>query len=234
MLGPSFAVLVALIASLAVAQLPPTPSSWPQDYPGKPSGDFSPDWQSCTPPPFPLAVVLHPLTRTHVTAFPDFQVTDALPNVTWTLPRSFAGNIPVNRAGHANNTLFFWGFEHENGSLTAAAGERSDVPWAIWLNGGYVRQRGPTPGPSQLSRSRVPDVFSMSLFIFRPGSSSMLGQAYEVRLSFALKWECHPAAILTLTSGASRSTEWPGAPERGRPPGPEPVQLGQARGLHLD
>ena len=32
----------------------------------------------------------------------------------------------------------------------------------------------------------------------------------------------------------SRSTEWPGAPERGRPPGPEPVQLGQARGLHLD
>ena len=27
----------------------------------------------------------------------------------------------------------------------------------------------------------------------------MLGQAYEVRLSFALKWGCHPAAILTLT-----------------------------------
>ena len=64
----------------------------------------------------------------------------------------------------------------------------------------------------------------------------MLGQAYEVRLSFALKWGCHPAAILTLmmTSRASRSTEWPGAPERGRPSGPEPIQLGQARGLHLD
>ncbi|PIL24661.1 hypothetical protein GSI_12545 [Ganoderma sinense ZZ0214-1] len=124
MLGPSFAALVVLVASLVAAQLPPTPSSWPQDYPGKPSGDFSPDWQSY------------------------FQVTDALPNVTWTLPRSFAGNIPVNRAGHANNTLFFWAFEHENGSLTAAAGERSDVPWAIWLNGG-------------------------------PGSSSLLGQAYE-------------------------------------------------------
>lgn len=47
MLGPSFAALVVLIATLATAQLPPTPSSWPQDYPGKPSGNFSPEWQSC-------------------------------------------------------------------------------------------------------------------------------------------------------------------------------------------
>jgi len=56
--------------------------------------------------------------------------------VSFTLGRNWAGSIPVNRAGRPNNTLFFWGFEKENGSLTAAAGERSDEPWGIWLNGG--------------------------------------------------------------------------------------------------
>ena len=25
------------------------PSSYPHDYPGKPSGDYSPEWQSCKP-----------------------------------------------------------------------------------------------------------------------------------------------------------------------------------------
>lgn len=68
----------------------------------------------------------------------DFEVATALPNVTFRLPRSFAGNIPVNRAGHPNDTLFFWAFESTNGSLTASAGENIDKPWAIWLNGGYV------------------------------------------------------------------------------------------------
>ena len=61
-----------------------------------------------------------------------------MPGVTWDLPRSFAGNIGVNRPGHPNNTLFFWGFEKETGSLTAAADERADEPWGIWLNGGCV------------------------------------------------------------------------------------------------
>ena len=70
----------------------------------------------------------------------DFEVTDPLPNVTWTIPRNFAGNVGVNRAGHPNNTLFFWAFEKENGSLTAAAGERAQEPWGIWLTGGYVRR----------------------------------------------------------------------------------------------
>ncbi|KAI0718592.1 alpha/beta-hydrolase [Cerioporus squamosus] len=49
-----------------------------------------------------------------------FEVQSPLPNLTGlAFPRSFAGNIPVNRAGHPNNTLFFWGFEREssNGSL---------------------------------------------------------------------------------------------------------------------
>jgi carboxypeptidase D len=65
----------------------------------------------------------------------DFQVTDQLPNVTWNLPRNWAGNIAVQRAGHPNDTLFFWAFEKENGSLTAEADERLDEPWGIWLNG---------------------------------------------------------------------------------------------------
>lgn len=67
----------------------------------------------------------------------DFQVTAALPGVSFPISRNWAGNIPVDRAGHPNNTLFFWGFEKEDGSLTVNAGERADEPWGIWLNGGY-------------------------------------------------------------------------------------------------
>ncbi|TDL15662.1 alpha/beta-hydrolase [Rickenella mellea] len=93
-------------------------NSFPRDYPGKPSGDYSPQWQKY------------------------FQVTDKLPNVTWDLGRNWAGNIAVNRSGHPNDTLFFWAFEKENGSLTAAANERAGQPWGIWLNGG--------PGASSL------------------------------------------------------------------------------------
>ncbi|TDL15660.1 alpha/beta-hydrolase [Rickenella mellea] len=93
-------------------------NSFPHDYPGKPSGDYSPQWQNY------------------------FQVTDKLPNVTWDLGRNWAGNIAVNRPGHPNDTLFFWAFEKENGSLTAAANERGGEPWGIWLNGG--------PGESSL------------------------------------------------------------------------------------
>jgi carboxypeptidase D len=66
----------------------------------------------------------------------DFQVTAALPNITFPLGRSFAGNLPVNRLGHPNDTLFFMGFEKSNGSLTAAANQRANEPWGIWLNGG--------------------------------------------------------------------------------------------------
>ena len=62
----------------------------------------------------------------------DLQVTESLPNVTWPLARNWAGNIPVQRAGHPNDTLFFWAFESSNGSFTANNSE----PWGIWLNGG--------------------------------------------------------------------------------------------------
>ena len=64
----------------------------------------------------------------------DYLVEDnSLPNVTFPLARSWAGNIPVDRANHPNDTLFFWAFEHEKGSLTS---NTTDEPWAIWLNGG--------------------------------------------------------------------------------------------------
>lgn len=68
----------------------------------------------------------------------DFQVTDKMPNITFDLGRNWAGSIPVGISDRPNNTLFFWAFEKENGSLTAAAGERNDEPWGIWLNGGCV------------------------------------------------------------------------------------------------
>jgi hypothetical protein len=56
----------------------------------------------------------------------DFLVKDPLPNVTFPLERSFAGNLPVNRPYHPNDTLFFWGFEKTNGSLTRDANDNSD------------------------------------------------------------------------------------------------------------
>ena len=66
----------------------------------------------------------------------DFEVTKPLPNVTFPLSRSWAGNIGVDRPGHPNNTLFFWAFEQEHGSLTAPANDKNEKPWGIWLNGG--------------------------------------------------------------------------------------------------
>ncbi|KAH9951151.1 alpha/beta-hydrolase [Amylocystis lapponica] len=112
MLGPPV-TLLGLFAAIAwspvraqQSQLPP--SSWPHAYPGMPNGDYGPEWQGY------------------------FEVTESFPNVTWELPHSYAGNIGVQREGHPNNTLFFWAFEKQNGSLTA---DNND-PWAIWLNGG--------------------------------------------------------------------------------------------------
>ncbi|KAJ8469599.1 hypothetical protein ONZ45_g16841 [Pleurotus djamor] len=87
------------------------PSTFPHIYPGKPSGDLSPAYQSY------------------------YEVTEPLPNVTFDVGRMFAGNIPVGRQGHPNDTYFFWAFEKTNGSLTSAANASTD-PWGIWLNGG--------------------------------------------------------------------------------------------------
>ena len=57
-----------------------------------------------------------------------------LPNVTWTIGRQYAGNLPVQRG--KNLTLYFWGVESKQDSLTAPAG-KSNAPWNIWLQG-YV------------------------------------------------------------------------------------------------
>ncbi|KAJ7180968.1 Alpha/Beta hydrolase protein [Mycena filopes] len=102
-------VPLTLLAAVAVVLSDTLPSSYPHVYPGKPTGGYSPAWQKY------------------------FQVTAPLPNITFSLPRSYAGNIDVQRAGHPNNTLFFWALEKSTGSLTAA---KSTEPWGIWLNGG--------------------------------------------------------------------------------------------------
>jgi carboxypeptidase D len=105
------------------------PNSFPHVYPGQPSGDLSPAWQNCTSIPSWL------LQRIY-TPFTDFEVdSQQLPNISFTLPRSFAGNIPVDRPNHPNNTLFFWALEKSNGSLTAKS---SSDPWLLWLQGGQV------------------------------------------------------------------------------------------------
>ncbi|KAI0787985.1 alpha/beta-hydrolase [Fomes fomentarius] len=87
------------------------PNTFPHSWPGQPKGNFSTEWQSY------------------------FEVPQNLPNITGSLPRNFAGNIPVNRAGHPNDTLFFWAFEKagQNGSLTDP---NNTDPWMIWLQGG--------------------------------------------------------------------------------------------------
>ena len=72
----------------------------------------------------------------------DFEVKYPVPGLNLTngtaLPRSFAGNIPVDRPDHPNNTLFFWGFERQgaNSTLTAPAHTNNTEPWIIWLQGG--------------------------------------------------------------------------------------------------
>lgn len=101
--------LFLINVQIATSQLP---SSFPHKYPGQPIGDFSPKWQRY------------------------FEVTERLPNVTFNTGRSYAGNIPVQRAGHPNDTLFFYGFEKSHGSLTAPPNGSNKEPWGIWLNGG--------------------------------------------------------------------------------------------------
>ncbi|KAK7018469.1 carboxypeptidase [Favolaschia claudopus] len=108
-------ISVLHLALKCTAQAPerpgPPPSTFPHAYPGMPTTPFGPDWQKY------------------------FEVTGSLPNVTGPIARSFAGNVGVNRADHPNATLFFWGFEKTNGSLTRDASANETDPWMIWLNG---------------------------------------------------------------------------------------------------
>ncbi|KZV83424.1 alpha/beta-hydrolase [Exidia glandulosa HHB12029] len=107
-----FMILLAVPLAYAQTRTPqPIPNTFPHNYTGIPAGDYSAEWQDY------------------------FLVnTSALPNITFDLPRSFAGNIATSRAGHPNDTLFFWAFEKSAGSLTKNAS--ADDPWLIWLNGG--------------------------------------------------------------------------------------------------
>ncbi|PFH51848.1 hypothetical protein AMATHDRAFT_58385 [Amanita thiersii Skay4041] len=105
----TLAFLFLLFIPFVMTQIP---NSFPHEYPGQPKGDFSPEWQKY------------------------FEINKPLPNVTFPLARSFAGNIPVQREGHPNNTLFFFAVEKSNGSLTATEGDNDSAPWGIWLNGG--------------------------------------------------------------------------------------------------
>ncbi|KAJ7679388.1 alpha/beta-hydrolase [Mycena polygramma] len=121
--------------------------SSPAHYPGKPTGGYSTEWQNY------------------------FEVTDPLENVTWPLPRNWAGSISTKTVGSPNNTAFFWGFEKSNGSLTDA---NSTEPWMIWLAGGpgyssvasmLVENIGPivvtkhSLGPNNNSWHNIADIF---------------------------------------------------------------------------
>ena len=80
-----------------------------------------------------------PLTWKRFEYHADFEVHYPLPDLGHiALPRSFAGNIPVDRPDHPNNTLFFWAFERQgtNGTLTTPEDENNTDPWIIWLQGG--------------------------------------------------------------------------------------------------
>lgn len=118
---------LALLANVLPAVSDPLPSTYPHNYTGIPTSELSPAWQNC-------AFSVSGTSNLTLTNLADFLVTDKLPNVTFPLGRSFAGNIPVERDGHPNNTLFFWGFEKQNGSLTTNSS--INEPWGIWLNGG--------------------------------------------------------------------------------------------------
>ena len=94
-----------------------------------------------------------------------------LPNVTWTIGRQYAGNLPVQRG--TNLSLFFWGVESKQGSLTAPAG-KNNAPWNIWLQG-YVA-RSVLINPLYV----VPVQLDVLLVYSGPGSSSLFGLLHEV------------------------------------------------------
>lgn len=67
--------------------------------------------------------------------------------MTWTSPRSFAGSISTETPDMPNNTLFFWGFETFNGSITST---NSSDPWVVYLAGG--------PGYSSMASALVENI----------------------------------------------------------------------------
>ncbi|KAJ4480940.1 alpha/beta-hydrolase [Lentinula aciculospora] len=118
-----------------------------------------------------------------------FEVADPLPNVTWSSPRSFAGSISTETPNMPNNTLFFWGFEHLNGSITST---NSSDPWMIYLAGGpgyssmasaLLENLGPNimspigVSPNEYSWHNFTDVFFVDSPVGTGYSTSGLGGA---------------------------------------------------------
>lgn len=103
-----FNVFAVILAAARASALVP-PSSSPHAYPGQPSGDYTPAWQSY------------------------FHVNNSQLKLSFEPPSSFAGNVRTARPGHDDDSLFFWAFEQSPGSLTS---NTSTAPWLIWLNGG--------------------------------------------------------------------------------------------------
>ncbi|CAK5281400.1 unnamed protein product [Mycena citricolor] len=118
-------VLAVAGASLSLLPLTLATQNWssPAHDPGKPTTGYGPHWQNY------------------------FEVTEPLENVTWPLPRNWAGSISTKTVGSPNNTAFFWGFEKSNGSLTDV---HSKEPWMIWLAGG--------PGYSSVASALVENI----------------------------------------------------------------------------
>jgi hypothetical protein len=144
-----------------------------------------------------------------------------LPNVTFDLGQNWAGNVAVDRVGHPNNTLFFWAFEKENGSLTAKADERTKEPWGIWLNGGCVLF---------LVHHLYLNVIDLTASL-SPGSSSMLGLLTEVRWSeTSTRLDIHSCSHVVAERSTTVGIQTVGIQPVGRE---EQLQLGQAGRLLL-
>ncbi|KAI0344379.1 alpha beta-hydrolase [Trametopsis cervina] len=135
---PLMALVVAVLSLRVGAKS--LPDSYPHIYPEIPSEDYSTKWQSY------------------------FAVNSSSLGLGFDVGNSYAGNINVQRENHPNNTLYFWGFESQNGSLTAGPGELADRPWAVWLQGGpgtsslygLLTENGPiqmTPGTQNLTKN---------------------------------------------------------------------------------
>ncbi|KAI0772159.1 Alpha/Beta hydrolase protein [Irpex lacteus] len=138
----------------------------PHAYKGMPTGDYSTEWQSF------------------------FKVRSDLPNVSFDVGTSYAGNIAVQRENHPNNTLFFWGFESQKDSLTAAAGEMNDKPWAIWLQGG--------PGTSSLY-----GLFSENgPILMKPGTETLEANEYAWSNLVDYIWIDQPVGVGFSTADA--------------------------------
>ncbi|PPQ62877.1 hypothetical protein CVT24_006275 [Panaeolus cyanescens] len=103
--------IAALACFISVALAFQGPHAYPYIYPNQPQTGYGPEWQDYFRVPYPL------------------------PNITFPLSTSYAGNLPVDREGHPNNTLWFWGFEKSPGSLTAPLDPLNNEPWGIWLSG---------------------------------------------------------------------------------------------------